>query len=156
MQIPTRYARLLEGRVIRIPLEEELMIPSQTPSALVFAKRRQHAHETHNATTSPSGTTGRDGGEDPDYVTDDEYRRRSSLFMPQPITVLRGLEAACHQPIEPALVMTPSHTSSLAPLALVFAQRKPCLPPTATGASTSGGEVTGNDGSSTHDPIDDD
>lgn len=28
MQVPTRYARLLEGRVIRLPQEEELAVPS--------------------------------------------------------------------------------------------------------------------------------
>ncbi len=71
MQIPTRYARLLEGRVIRLPQGEERVVPSQMPLALAFAQRRQHASEGRNASTSPSGTTGRDGGEDPDYLTDD-------------------------------------------------------------------------------------
>lgn len=71
MQVPTRYARLLEGRVIRLPQEEELAVPSLIPLALAFAHRRRHASEARNASTSPSGTTSRDGGEDPDYLTDD-------------------------------------------------------------------------------------
>jgi hypothetical protein len=76
--------------------------------------------------------------------------------MPQPLTVLRALEAASHQPMEPSIAPTVSQPSTLVPLAMVFAQRKPCLSPTAAGTSKSGGEVTSNDGSSTYDPIDDD
>lgn len=71
MQGPTRYARLLEGRVIRLPQQEEPLVSSRTPLALAFAQRRHHVSQASHASTSPSGTTGRDGGEDPDYLTDD-------------------------------------------------------------------------------------
>lgn len=76
--------------------------------------------------------------------------------MPQPLTVLRALEAACHRPVEPLRTLVHTSSSPPVPLAMLFAQRKPCLPPSAAGSSKSGGEVTSNDGSSTYDPIDDD
>lgn len=76
--------------------------------------------------------------------------------MPQSLTVLRALEAVSHRQVELLMHQALPDPSIPAPLALVFARRKPCLSSSAARASKSGGEVTSNDGSSTYDPIDDD